>query len=65
MPGAAWLEIPDFAVRIAAVCSIRNFQVSVFGNIPYPPSLPYDSPLLGHAASYATVSSNCELYSFA
>ena len=30
MPSAAWLEIPDFAVRIAAVCSIRNFQLSAF-----------------------------------
>ena len=33
-------------------------------NIPYP-SLPYGSPLSEHAVSYATVSSNCELYRFA
>ena len=33
MASAAWLEIPDFAVRIAAVRCIRNFQLSVFCNI--------------------------------
>ena len=28
-------------------------------------SLPYGSPISEHAVSYATVSSNCELYRFA
>ena len=36
MQSAAWLEIPDFAVRIAAVRCIRNFQLSVFCNITDP-----------------------------
>ena len=36
MASAAWLEIPDFAVRIAAVRCIRNFQLSVFCNITDP-----------------------------
>jgi len=36
MPAAAWLEIPDFAVRFAAVCLFWNFFVLWFsGNITY------------------------------
>ena len=36
-----------------------------FWKYPLSPSLPYGSTLLGRAVSYATVSSNCELYRFA
>ena len=36
-----------------------------FSEYPLSPSLPYGSTLLGRAVSYATVSSNCELYRFA
>ena len=66
MPDAAWKKYTNFASKICRRPFIPELSVPGCScNIPYPPSLPYDSPLLGHAVSYATVSSNCELYRFA
>ena len=48
-------------------CRLFYPELSGIGFWKYPlsPSLPYGSTLLGRAVSYATVSSNCELYRFA